>query len=190
MGQQHLPGRGGVRRQPAGDPGHVLQATVALELVDVDHVEAVAQRQVDRLLGERHQLADVGSADFAQGPLARDELAQLEQAQPEAVVDAGLLQQPHTDHLAGQPVDGGLGQAAAGGELGQALLPGVVVECGQDEGHLVEQREDVTPRDRLRHGLGHVVTFGYGSGRPSPHRTAARLSRAGHPRSPRSSRRQ
>ncbi len=127
-GEHDLAGGGDLDRQPAGDAGRQLHRTVAGDLVDVQHVEAVTDRQVHGLAGDRVQFLQERQRGLAQDALRRNELSQFEQPQAQPVVGSDALEQSQFDHLGRESVHGRLRDATAPRQFGEGQRTRLGVE--------------------------------------------------------------
>ncbi len=129
MREQHLADPGRVQRQPRADPADHRHRRDPGEPVDVEHLVAVALREVDGRSGGGLQVLEVRRRDLAHLGLHGREQACVPHAPPDDVRPVvQRLQCPSRDEAADDPQRGRWGQSAALGEVDQAQASVVVVE--------------------------------------------------------------
>ena len=112
-GEQHLPGAGPVGRQPVPHPAEDREHVVALEPLDVDHLEPVEHGHVDHLAGRVPQRREHGQRGLVQVDVLGDRRAELVERQPQPVLPRRLvlLEQPLRLEGGHQSVRGALAEA-------------------------------------------------------------------------------
>ena len=107
VGQQHLADAGGVQRQPRADGADDGHRGVAGEAVDVEHLDAVADREVHGGEGGAVEVVQVRRGDVAQAGLHGRQQPDVPEPAPDDVVPRRrTAQRAPRDQLAHQPVRG------------------------------------------------------------------------------------
>ncbi len=133
VGQQHLADPGRVHRQPAADGADDRHRRAAAQPVDVQHLGALAHREVHG--GERGavQVVEVRRGQLDQPGLVRRQQPEVPEPPADHVVAGrGAGQRAPLDQLADQPVRGRHRQPGALGELGEGQ-PAVLLVEGADQ---------------------------------------------------------
>jgi hypothetical protein len=126
---------------------------VPADLEDVDDLGALAQPEVHRLVRTLVEVFQKGCRDLDQAALHRGPQAELEQVPAEVELPVHPVQQPRGHQLAGQPVQGGLGQPGPPPQLGEADAVVLGGEGVENRRHLADHsrghRTSVSVGDRL-----------------------------------------
>ena len=92
---------------------------MAADLGDVDDLGALADAEVDGLVGALVEVLEEGHRHLEQGALDGGAHAELEEAAGEAVAVLGLLEQPVVDEVGADAVDRALREPGTTDQLGQ-----------------------------------------------------------------------
>lgn len=134
MREQNEPDPGRVQRPMRSDPGEHRHRVPSGDPLDVHPVQAVADGELDVLVGGLVQVLHERQRDVAEPVTARAQRGQLDQPQPDPVPAVlAALQGTPACQLADQPVRGGQWEAGMPGQLGE-VIGGVLMAVGIQQG--------------------------------------------------------